>query len=196
MPQSLELASDSDTLLSQERGSSESNEKPRLASFPLNKRRSWTSILTPLIIHLGLAAVYSTLFFAYWDFRSAAPVNRNKPGLKAYSPAWEAIEWEPRLFHNQIERSNPFKGPPRPELDEAWNKLLGPTAVKVSKETLDKINRTSVPLLDGSGYMAALDVYHQLHCLRYVRRYLHKDYYNMTEEKNLGQHIGKSTLSA
>lgn len=122
-------------------------------------------------------------------------------------PAWEAIKWEPRLFESQIEASNSFKGPPRPELDEAWNKLLGPTSIRVNKETLDRINRTSVPLLDGSGYMAGLDVYHQLHCLvsllapsrlhsvtpfqRYVRRYLHKDYYNMTEEKNLGQHIGE-----
>ena len=80
-------------------------------------------------------------------------------------PAWEAIKWEPRLFESQIEASNSFKGPPRPELDEAWNKLLGPTSIRVSKETLDRINRTSVPLLDGSGYMAGLDVYHQLHCL-------------------------------
>ena len=80
-------------------------------------------------------------------------------------PAWEAIKWEPRLFESQIEPSNPFKGLPRPELDEAWNKLLDPTAIRVSKEDLDKINRTSVPLLDGSGYMASLDVYHQLHCL-------------------------------
>jgi hypothetical protein len=75
------------------------------------------------------------------------------------------LKWEPRLFENQIETTNPFKGLPRPELDEAWNKLLGPTAIRVSKEVLDKINRTSVPLLDGSGYMASLDVYHQLHCL-------------------------------
>ncbi|KAJ5188597.1 hypothetical protein N7491_004916 [Penicillium cf. griseofulvum] len=49
---------------------------------------------------------------------------------------------------------------------EAWNKLLHPSAaILVDKESLDRINRTSVELQDGSGYMAALDVYHQLHCL-------------------------------
>lgn len=50
-------------------------------------------------------------------------------------------------------------------MDAAWNELLGPTAVRVDKETLDKLNRSSVALKDGSGYMVVLDVYHQLHCL-------------------------------
>lgn len=70
------------------------------------------------------------------------------------------------MFENQLEVSNPFKGPPRPELEEAWHKLLNPAAaVRVEKEVLDRINRTSVALQDGSGYMVGLDVYHQLHCL-------------------------------
>lgn len=83
----------------------------------------------------------------------------------------EVLKWEPRLFENHLEVSNPFKGPPRPELDEAWNKLLGPSAMRVDKETLDKINRSSVALLDGSGYLIGLDVYHQLHCLVGNARY-------------------------
>ncbi|OAQ76521.1 hypothetical protein VFPBJ_08881 [Purpureocillium lilacinum] len=190
MPRSIDSSSDSDTLLGH--GSSPDRlfvEKSSLTKFPLKRRWRSASVTTPLILHLCLAAFYTTLFFAFWDYQGWKPSGRHKSGLLAYSPAWEAIKWEPRLFESQIEASNSFKGPPRPELDEAWNKLLGPTSIRVSKETLDRINRTSVPLLDGSGYMAGLDVYHQLHCLRYVRRYLHKDYYNMTEEKNLGQHI-------
>ncbi|KAJ6442617.1 GTP:AMP phosphotransferase, mitochondrial [Purpureocillium lavendulum] len=190
MPRSFDASSDSDTLLGHGHNSPErlSVEKP-LAKFPPKRRWRCAVVTTPVILHLCLAALYTTLFFAFWDYQAWKPSGRHKSGLLAYSPAWEAIKWEPRLFESEIEASNPFKGLPRPELDEAWNKLLGPTAVRVSKEDLDRINRTSVPLLDGSGYMAGLDVYHQLHCLRYVRRYLHKDYYNMTEEKNLGQHI-------
>lgn len=43
----------------------------------------------------------------------------------------------------------------------------------MTKEELEKINRTSVPLADGSGdYLGALDVYHQLHCLKYIRHYV------------------------
>ena len=86
--------------------------------------------------------------------------------IETLGPASKALKWELRTFQNQLEITNPFKGPPRPELEEAWNKLLHPSAaILVDKESLDRINRTSVELQDGSGYMAALDVYHQLHCL-------------------------------
>ncbi|KAI1831337.1 hypothetical protein DTO013E5_6428 [Penicillium roqueforti] len=109
------------------------------------------------------------------------------------SPAREALKWEPRTFENQLEISNPFKGPPRPESEEGWHKLLNlAAAIRVDKEVLDRINRTSVALQDGLGYMVGLDVYHQLHCLVRIHtsaiRYLHREHYNMTEE-NLGQHI-------
>ncbi|QPH12467.1 hypothetical protein C2857_004664 [Epichloe festucae Fl1] len=191
MPQSFDITSDSETLLTQFRSSAKmsSNEKLSPSSFQQNKTRWCLFSPLSLIFHLILAATYTTLFFAFWDYRGCTVANVRKTGVNAYSPALEALRWEPRLLENALEATSPFKGPPRSELDEAWDKLLGPSSVRVSKATLERINRTSVPLRDGSGYMAGLDVYHQLHCLRYVRRYLHQDYYNMTKEKNLGQHI-------
>lgn len=43
--------------------------------------------------------------------------------------------------------------------------------VTVQKEDLERINQTSVRLEDGSGYLAGLEVYHELHCLvRYIMR--------------------------
>ncbi|PMD17890.1 hypothetical protein NA56DRAFT_577983, partial [Hyaloscypha hepaticicola] len=106
-------------------------------------------------------------------------------------PALPAVEWELHTFENSLETANPYKGPPSPELDHAWNKLLAPSAIRISKEDLDRINRTSVALLDGSGYFGTLDVHHQLHCLRWVRQSLHPDYYGElnTKEQNRGQHL-------
>jgi len=47
--------------------------------------------------------------------------------------------------------------------------------VRVSAEDLDKAGVDSIPLNDGSGkYYAILDVYHQLHCLKYIRHYIYK----------------------
>ena len=37
--------------------------------------------------------------------------------------------------------------------------------IRVSAEDLRKIKRTSVAFADGSGYLATLDVMHQLHCV-------------------------------
>lgn len=47
--------------------------------------------------------------------------------------------------------------------------------VRVSAEDLEKAGVESIPLNDGSGkYYAILDVYHQLHCLKYIRHYMYK----------------------
>lgn len=73
---------------------------------------------------------------------------------------------------------NPFRGPPRPELDEAWDKLTQYTSIRVTAEDLRRINRTTVQLSDGSGmYFSGLNVHHQLHCLKMIRQALYPDYY-------------------
>ncbi|KAI1128411.1 hypothetical protein F5Y10DRAFT_292062 [Nemania abortiva] len=213
--------------------------------FSHKRRRTYSHLAAPIAFHLLLATLYTALFFMFWDSKLKQGIvqasGRNNK-YHAYSkpttlffclkdnnvykrfnmlitgPALEALKWESRVFEGELDASSPFKGPPRPELDDAWNNLLGPTAIRVDKEALDRINRTSVPLRDGSGYMATLDVYHQLHCLvtvpssnlhlalsfpfnisiqprhlrvrpqKYIRRYLNQDYYNMSEP-NLEQHI-------
>lgn len=50
--------------------------------------------------------------------------------------------------------------------------------IRVSKEDLDKINRTSVPLNDAKGgYLATLDVFHEIHCLNEIRKQVYRDDY-------------------
>lgn len=72
------------------------------------------------------------------------------------APAQSALKWESRTLENSLETANVYKGNPRAELDHAWNKLLAPSAIRVSKDTLERINKTSIPIADGSGYMATL----------------------------------------
>jgi len=86
MPYSIDSSSDSDTLLGH--GSSPdrlSVEKSSLAKFPLKRRWCSASITTPLILHLCLATLYTTLFFAFWDYQGWKPSARHKSGLLAYS---------------------------------------------------------------------------------------------------------------
>ena len=40
------------------------------------------------------------------------------------APARSAIQMERRTLHNSVNASNPYKGPPSPELDLAWRNLL------------------------------------------------------------------------
>jgi len=58
-----------------------------------------------------------------------------------------------------------YAGQPSMELDKAWHELLKPINIRVSTEELKKINQTSLKLPDGSGYLAQLGAFHELHCV-------------------------------
>ncbi|KXG51447.1 uncharacterized protein PGRI_094590 [Penicillium griseofulvum] len=101
-----------------------------------------------------------------------------KPEAKA--PANGILTKEEKVIDASVLHGNVYKGPPRSELDKAWQELLFHANIRVSGEELAKSGGNSVPLGDGSGYYGILDVFHQLHCLKYVRHFIFQDYYNDT----------------
>jgi len=78
-------------------------------------------------------------------------------------------------------------------LEEAWYSILKckihfPTPaisnentdqnIRVQEEDLRRINRTGIPLNDQEGgYLATLDVFHELHCLNVIREQVYRDFY-------------------
>jgi hypothetical protein len=42
--------------------------------------------------------------------------------------------------------------------------------LKVPQEKVDQMGQSSVKFHDGSGYFFGMDVFHQLHCLNYLRK--------------------------
>jgi hypothetical protein len=38
-------------------------------------------------------------------------------------------------------------------------------------------NRSTLQLSDGTGYLIGLGVYHELHCLKWIRHWIHRDVY-------------------
>ncbi|PYH68546.1 oxidase ustYa family protein [Aspergillus vadensis CBS 113365] len=141
----------------------------------------WSS----LCFHLILALIYGAAFLAA-TYRSTNSIRHqdSKPAHLIASPLWEAIELERKTINASIESENPFKGAPSEELDHAWHQLFINSNIRVTAEDLAKINRTSVPISDEKGgYYAIPDVYHQLHCLKFLRQVVYHSYY----------HIGKPT---
>jgi hypothetical protein len=63
----------------------------------------------------------------------------------------------------------PFTKAPNKEVDALWDSITAPPGkvgtIKVSKHDLDRAGLQSVQVADGSGYLATVDVFHQLHCL-------------------------------
>lgn len=67
---------------------------------------------------------------------------------------------------NDLMKKSPYAGYPSEEGDKAWRDLLRNSNIRISKEELDKLNRTSIQLQDGSGdYFGGLSAHHHLHCI-------------------------------
>ena len=68
-------------------------------------------------------------------------------------------------FNGTLATDNVYKGEPRPELDEAWSKLIRNLNIRLSSEELGALNRDAIELSDRSGFHGELSVYHHIHCL-------------------------------
>ncbi|KAK4870691.1 hypothetical protein LT330_005039 [Penicillium expansum] len=166
----------------------EDDEEQRYHSYP-PKRKQGFRWNWAFILHGSAFAIYTIIFLA----GSSLAVTKGCHRDLVYSPARFSVEYQKIAFDGDLEKMNPYRGPPRPEHDAAWHELLQYSNIRVGKDTLDRLNRSSIKLADGSGdYFGGLSVHHHLHCLKYVRHYLHRDYYNATDElkeSNLEEHI-------
>ncbi|KAI1264670.1 hypothetical protein F5Y18DRAFT_389748 [Xylariaceae sp. FL1019] len=135
------------------------------------------------IVALVLLLAVSNGFWAIHS-RSEKGDNCLRPKL-VYSPATESISYEKVELWRSIENNNVYTGRPRPEMDTAWAELIKPITVKISREELSRLGETSIALKDGTGYIAEMAVYHELHCIKRIRHHLHMAYYyhNMTEDQ-------------
>ena len=62
--------------------------------------------------------------------------------------------------------------------------------IRVTGEELSQMNRTSVQLSDGSGdYLAALDVFHHLHCLKLIHKFIHGKEMPKSEKVTQADHL-------
>ncbi|KAI0189057.1 hypothetical protein F4808DRAFT_454100 [Astrocystis sublimbata] len=99
----------------------------------------------------------------------------NESDLKrTFSPAQSAIEYKVELLGYG---SSPFVGEPRYELDQAWSNLLRATMVKVSEDEMRMMNKTSIQMKDGSGYLGYLEAHHMLHCVKRIYQFRHQGAY-------------------
>ncbi|KAL3422012.1 hypothetical protein PVAG01_06168 [Phlyctema vagabunda] len=151
------------------------------ASFQSKLRQFRESItLRAVLFHLIFTITYTSIItFILIPRTQCQSLQKRKSVI--YTPADIATVQEAKTISVKInETSNPYNGAPSPEVDQAWSDLFQHANIRVPKEELDRTGRSSVQLADGSGdYLGSLDVYHQLHCLKYIRHYVHQDYYTL-----------------
>ncbi|OJD32482.1 tat pathway signal sequence [Diplodia corticola] len=93
-----------------------------------------------------------------------------------------------------------WKAPPSEATDEAWNRMMGEHVFPVSKASVDKLRKDADVAVkmpghhhddgDDDQYMASVAVFHHIHCLDWLRKQIHRDYYypNGTDDNFNGPH--------
>ncbi|KAG4417693.1 hypothetical protein IFR04_009196 [Cadophora malorum] len=80
-----------------------------------------------------------------------------------------------------------YTGVPSDELEEAWHKLMRYANIRVPEKDIKRLDRmdNSVRFTDGSGYFGQMTVFHHLHCIKRIHKFLNVEHYwpNATAEE-------------
>ncbi|KAK4212131.1 hypothetical protein QBC37DRAFT_425467 [Rhypophila decipiens] len=96
---------------------------------------------------------------------------------------WVPVTYELRAENALENPPSDFMGMPNEKNTKAWDELITPTYFAASRQDLQKTKESindSVLLghpHNGEYYLAGLGVYHDIHCLRRLRLFLHSNYY-------------------
>ncbi|KAI0480020.1 hypothetical protein F4859DRAFT_478156 [Xylaria cf. heliscus] len=147
--------------------------------YQATKRRPRPTYGANWCLHGFLILFYSLLYLAVTvlTIHSVRSTEENAKAPNYHLPDPKGLRWENRRFPTNIV-NNPFTGDPRPELDEAWDRLLQNDNIRVPKNYLEELNLTTIYTLDGSEGIVSLSVYHSLHCLKKVKRMVFKEHYH------------------
>ncbi|KAH6638556.1 hypothetical protein BKA67DRAFT_528716 [Truncatella angustata] len=103
----------------------------------------------------------------------------------------DVIQYEERHFDytstykgdgslNTNKKTLNLNGPPRPEYENAWHRLMAYQSFRVSEEELGQYagQKSLVKLSDDSGYYMGVSVQHALHCVQRLHHYVYRDHYH------------------
>ncbi|KAJ6021716.1 hypothetical protein N7540_007220, partial [Penicillium herquei] len=82
------------------------------------------------------------------------------------APFTGLVEYETRRFHGALSDSNPYKGPPSPQLDAEWKRITHMGQLKISAKDMaglrKPLSQVKVVESEGDGYAVGIEVFHQV----------------------------------
>ncbi|KAM3517186.1 hypothetical protein NHJ13051_009206 [Beauveria bassiana] len=93
---------------------------------------------------------------------------------------YNGVDFPPfeQRFNGSLFKRSPYSGPPTPEMDKTWGRYteMGSNDARASTsyslETAVHLEETQ-----NIGYMASLGLFHQIHCLNMLRKFIYLEYY-------------------
>jgi len=182
-----------DTLMSQGRRLSNDTESyPSDDEFTYHERTSaskkWRQLAWLWLGRLLLLFAVSTTSF--WAGSTKKPTwgdcvrqtSEYSPGLSAISKPYQKIR-----FRGGFDSDSPYKGPPSPAVDAAWNRIAEMGVIRISKEELHQLNASKyaseIPKSLGGGFMGLPEFVHQIHCVHMLWKNIYPDYYEQINDE-------------
>ncbi|KAG1741002.1 hypothetical protein EDB19DRAFT_1707297 [Suillus lakei] len=150
--------------------------------------------LWPWLSH-GVLMSLTLVFFTLW---ALAPLMDD---VVLYSPANEAIESIGIVkFNGSFGATSIYRGSPSPEIDSAWDRIsFNARPIRMTLEQLLRTGEKPSPSMvrypdeHGGGYMATIEIIHQLHCVNMLRKASWDDhsYHQHESPEEFRTHLGK-----
>lgn len=123
---------------------------------------SWTVQL--LLLALSASMLYLS------RFENASQRCLSLSDVSSWTPAFEAVEYEPQTFRGDLYHVSPWKGQPNAELEALWARVGQVGAMSISTDEVRKLGKDPDfvirwPEEYGGGHFASVEVFHHLHCL-------------------------------
>ncbi|ESZ96356.1 tat pathway signal sequence [Sclerotinia borealis F-4128] len=172
--QAEDITSPSGVLLPKER--TEDHEiKQHRSSFYQTPLFKWTAIAALTVCNVGMfiGTIRSYILADYMCMQRST----------VWSPVWEDVNaaYIPERFNGILDAPSKFRGPPSTAVDEAWSSLDDVGSISLDEKTFLRAGGTTenarMPDELGGGYMADVEVLHQMHCLNFVRMAAYSDHY-------------------
>ncbi|KAJ6521248.1 hypothetical protein DFH09DRAFT_1331282 [Mycena vulgaris] len=129
--------------------------------------------------------------YYYASATRAGVLEENTPSHLLYSPAREAVEYEVQVFHTGFHEDFSKYQEISNEADQAWLDLYNDRFTRITKEEAARLPNKTAPIPgDEDHYFVLLHVFHDLHCLNYIRRALHPEHsrFNLSDS-NVAFHL-------
>ncbi|KAI0123234.1 hypothetical protein BJ170DRAFT_675069 [Xylariales sp. AK1849] len=143
--------------------------------------RGWITLSLSML--LGVVLAVAAGFFS----RPRCTVRECVWMTSSYSPLLDLVKYHDYQFEAELGAKNIYKGHPRPELDEAWHRVGDIHPISMEDKFRGVLNKTHsgipYPEEQGGGIMVEIEVFHQLHCLNFLRKVIYADYYSRPENR-------------
>ncbi|KAK2008960.1 hypothetical protein LZ32DRAFT_684246 [Colletotrichum eremochloae] len=116
----------------------------------------------------------SYVLLAYRVFIANGPVScvlGNEAIFDKSPVVYETVRFQRAGFHDHRHNTNTlYEGPPNQQNEAAWNRLLSVGVVAISEQESSRItNGTASAVGDSKKHIVELEMFHQFHCLKWLR---------------------------